>query len=261
MRASVLSGFFGALLSLLSSAGFALENRNVEDLDHAPTIRENDPFLANITVRNPHDRAVKIKLLDPTCSCATLEIADRFLLPHATTTMTIAVDNKNRSGPVRVGVSIYLTDPDLEAIEVEAWWKVRACVNIDSIGVGMDPTVRPEDNSWHDIYRYVTKVRPDEPQRLLKRIRLSSVPEETPSGGLRLEGIDYSGLIWQFVPTTQADGSILITAKAQNPEGTLPEGDLKEKVILRTNHPDKRRIELEFNTYVGKDAGEMVIDR
>jgi hypothetical protein len=249
------------LLLLCCSALFALDNRNVEGPSQAPIFRENQPFLAHITVRNPHDRAVKIKLLDPSCSCATLEIADRFLLPQATTTLTIAVDNKNRSGLVRVGVTLYLTDPDLESIEVEAHWKVQAAVNVDSIGPGMDPTVRPTDNSWHDIYRYSTKVRPDEPQRLNKRIRISSIPEETPSGGLRIEGIDYSGVIWQFIPLTQADGSILITAKAQNPDGTLPIGSLKEKVILRTNHPDKRVIEVDFHTYVGKDAGEKVIDR
>jgi hypothetical protein len=125
----------------------------------------------------------------------------------------------------------------------------------------MDPTVRPTDNSWHDIYRYVSKVRPDEPHRLLKQLRLSAIPEETPPGGLHITGIDYSGVIWAFSPKTQADGSILITAKAQDPAGTLPVGDLKEKVVIHTNHPDKKDIDLEFHTYVGKDAGEKVIDR
>jgi hypothetical protein len=254
---------FMALSCLLAlpAAALALDNRNVVDATQAPVLREVEPFIARIPVRNPHDRAVKVKLLDPTCTCATLEIAERFLLPHATTTLTIAVDNRNRSGAVRVGVSIYLTDPDLEGIEVEALWQVRASVQVDGLAPDADPARRPEDKAWHDIYRYITKVRPDEPNRLRKRIRLSCPAEELPPGGLVVEGIDYPGTIWRFTPTTQADGSILVTATALGGDAELPVGQHNEKVVVRTNHPDKRRIELEFLTYVGKDAGGKVIDR
>jgi hypothetical protein len=238
-----------------------LENRNVADPAQAPVLREVEPFLARITVRNPHDRAVKIKLLDPTCKCATLDITDRFLLPKATTTLTVAVDNLNRSGTVRVGVSLYLTDPDLEAIEVEAFWQVRPCVQVDAIGAGMDPLKRPEDRAWHDIYRYVTKVRPDEPNRLRKRLRVSSPEGEVPEGGLKILGIDYPGTLWRFTPTAQADGSFLITATAQGGEdATLPLGEYLEKVVVRTNHPAKPTFTLEFNTLVSKDAGQQAVD-
>jgi hypothetical protein len=244
-----------------AAAGHALENRNVADPSQAPLLREVQPFLAQITVRNPHDRAVKVKLLDPTCKCATLEIADRFLLPNAATTLTIAVDNANRSGPVRVGVTIYLTDPDLEAIEVEAFWQVRACVQVDAIGPGMDPTKRPDDRAWQDIYRYVTKVRPDEPNRLRKRARVSCPPEETPAGGLTILGIDYPGMLWRFTPTQQSDGSWLITGSALGGEdATLPIGEFQEQVTVRTNHPDKPSLVLEFNTLVAKDAGRQALD-
>jgi hypothetical protein len=251
------------LLCLLSwsVAGVAVENRNVEDPAQAPVLREVEPLLTKVTVRNPHDRAVKIKLLDPTCKCATLEIADQFLLPKATTTLTIAVDNHNRSGPVRIGVSIYLTDPDLESIEAEVHWQVRACVQVDAIGPGMDPLKRPEDRAWHDIYRYVTKVRPDEPNRLRKRIRVSCPPEELPVGGLQILGIDYPGTLWRFTPVAQPDGSFLITATAQGgDDATLAVGEYKEKLVVRTNHKDKPTLDLEFNTLVSKDAGQQVVD-
>ena len=239
----------------------AVENSNVTDPAQVPVLRETQPFLAHITVRNPHDRAVKIKLLDPTCKCATLEIADYFLLPKATTTLTVAVDNANRSGPVRIGVSIYLTDPDLEAIEVEALWQVRACVQVDAIGPGMDPLKRPEDRAWHDIYRYVTKVRPDEPNRLRKRVRISSPAGEVPDGGLQILGVDYPGKLWRFTPTVQADGSWLIVASALGgDEATLTLGEFQEKVLVRTNHKDKPMLTLEFNTLVTKDAGQQVLD-
>jgi hypothetical protein len=250
------------LVVALGAGAPAAENRNVSGPDQAPLLREVDPFVANISVRNPHDRAVKVKLLDPTCTCATLQIADSFLLPKASTTLTIAVDNHNRSGLIRIGVSIYLTDPDLEAIEAEVHWKVRPCVQVDAIGPGMDPLVRPEDRAWQDIYRYVTRVRPDEPNRLRKRLRLSCPPEEVPPGGLQVLGIDYPGTLWRFTPTAQADGSWLVTASAQGgDEAVLPVGEFKEKVVVRTNHPDKARVELDFNTQVAKDVGEKPLER
>lgn len=261
MRYLSLSPLCLAVLLGLSVVAAAVENSNVADPAQAPLLREVEPFLAHITVRNPHDRAVKVKLLDPTCKCATLEIAERFLLPKATTTLTVAVDNRNRSGLVRVGVSIYLTDPDLESIEVEAHWRVRPCVQVDAIGPGMDPLKRPEDRAWHDIYRYITKVRPDEPNRLRKRFRVSSPPEETPAGGLQLLGIDYQGSLWRFTPTAQPDGSWLVVASAKDgDEATLKVGEYPENVVVRTNHPDKPTLTLEFNTLVAKNAGEQAVD-
>jgi hypothetical protein len=256
MRMLVLVG-----LLMCSVASFAVENRNVADPSQAPLLREVEPFVAHITVRNPHDRAVKIKQLDPNCKCATLEIADKFLLPKATTTLTIAVDNVNRSGVTKVGVSIYLTDPDLEAIEVEAQWKVRACVQVDSLGPGMNPLKRPDDRAWQDVYRFVAKVRPDEPNRLLKRLRISSPPEEMPEGGLQILGIDYAGSLWRFTPTLQSDGSWLVVASAKDgDDSTLKIGEYSEKVVVRTNHPDKPTLSLEFNALVAKDAGQRAVD-
>ncbi|HEX3134351.1 MAG TPA: hypothetical protein VHX44_12305 [Planctomycetota bacterium] len=241
--------------------GVVAVDRNVEDPAQAPVLREVEPLLTKVVVHNPHDRAVKVKLLDPTCKCATLEIADQFLLPKAATTLTIAVDNHNRSGPVRIGVSIYLTDPDLESIEAEVFWQVRACVQVDAIGPGMDPVKRPDDRAWHDIYRYVTKVRPDEPNRLRKRIRVSCPPEELPAGGLQILGIDYPGTLWRFTQAAQPDGSFLITATAQGgDDATLALGEYKEKVVVHTNHKDKPTLDLEFNTLVAKDAGQQTVD-
>ena len=124
----------------------------------------------------------------------------------------------------------------------------------------MDPLKRPEDSAWRDVYRYVSKVRPDELNRLRKRIRVSSPAEETPPGGLKIEGIDYAGTLWAFAPVTQADGSILITATARNPETEFRVADYDEPVIVRTNHPDKSRIELRFQTAVSRDAGTRAID-
>lgn len=248
------------LLLAAATGASALDNTNAVDAEHAPTLREVEPFVGRIQVRNPYDRAVKVKLLDPTCSCATLEMAERFILPKATATLNIAVLNTNRSGGMTVGVSIFLTDPDLETIEVTARWNIRACVQVDAIGTAMDPLKRPEDAAWRDVYRYVSKVRPDELSRLRKRVRVSAPPEETPAGGLKIEGIDYTGTLWAFTPSAQADGSILISASARDPETEFRVGDYDEPVIVRTNHPDKARIELRFQTAVTRDAGARAID-
>ena len=248
------------LLLAAATAATALDNTNAVDATTAPTLREIEPFVAHIPVRNPYDRAVKVKLLDPTCSCATLEMPERFILPKSTTTLNIAVINTNRSGPMSVGVSVFLTDPEMQTIEVVARWTIRACVQVDAIGPTMDPLKRPEDPAWHDVYRYVSKVRPDELNRLRKRIRVSSPVEETPVGGLKIEGVDYTGTLWAFAPVTQPDGSILITASARDQDKEFRVGDYDEPVIVRTNHPDKSRIELRFQTAISRDAGARTID-
>jgi hypothetical protein len=251
------------LVSLALACGArcpALDNANAPDAEHAPVVREVEPFIAAIPVRNPYDRAVKVKLLDPTCSCATLEMKDTFILPHQAALMNIAVIDQDRSGPQHVGVSVFLTDPELETIEVMALWQVRACVQVDAIAPGGDPLKRPDDPAWRDVYRYVAKVRPDEPKRLAKRVRLSCPPEELPAGGLKVEGIDYAGTLWKFTPTVQADGSILVAAGPRDPAAELKAGEYDEPVVVRTNHPDKARIQLRFLAVVAKDIGARGID-
>ncbi len=256
-RPQSLPALLVALLALLAPAcaACALDNANVADAEHAPVLREADPFIATVPVRNPYERAAKVKLLDPSCSCATLEISSTFILPHQTADLHIAVLNHDRSGPQHIGVSVYLTDPEFEAIEVNTWWTVRAAVQVDALPPAADPLARPADKAWQDVYQFVAKARPDELNRLRKRIRLSCPPEEVPAGGLKLLGIDYPGTLWTFVPTTQADGSILILASARDPAATAPEGELSEKVVLHTNHPDKQTINLTFLSDITKDAG------
>jgi hypothetical protein len=198
--------------------------------------------------------------MDNTCSCSKLELKDRFLLPGAATTLEMAVKNANRSGPQKVGVSIFLSDPDFDPLEVVARWNVRACVQVDAIGATMDPKERPSDRAWQDVYLYPSKERPDELNRLKKRIRLSCPPEEAPPGGLKVEGIDYPGTIWRFASTPQEGGSILITATARDPEAEVKEGEYDEQVLVRTNHPDKPSIQLHFLTLITKEAGSKAMD-
>jgi Protein of unknown function (DUF1573) len=246
------------LLLLLLGLGLAaaeLENRNVAGPEAAPTFSEKTPFSAQVTVRNPHDRAAKVDRLDASCSCMQLALKDHFLLPHATTTLTITVDNANRSGIQRMGVTIYLTDPELEGIEVEVWWQVDPSIAVDAIAPLADPAHRPEDNGWRDVYRYVQHERPDELQRLRKRVRLASkLPD------FAILGIDYLGPVWKFAPTRQADGSWLVTATAKTPDTPLPEKTYDEQVIIRTNHPDKPTVVLQFVAIIARNAGKEAVD-
>ena len=235
--------------------GATLENENVSGPETAPVFAEHQPFTATITVRNPHDRAVKVDRLDASCTCMQLELGERFILPLQATTLTIRVDNANRSGPQRMGVSIYFTDPELEAVDVTAWWKVTEDVAVDAIAPLADPTVRPADLAWRDVYKFVDHERPDELGRLLKRIRISS-----PTPGLELAGIDYAGGVWAFVPAKQADGSWLVTASAKDPAGTLPEKTYDEKVVIRTNNPQKPAISVQMVAIIDRNAGRAAID-
>lgn len=248
------------LLSSLLALGGAVEFSNVPDLASAPWVREKDDFAAAIPIRNPYDRAVKITRLDTTCVCSRLEVDERFLLPGASTVLHMSSTNRNRSGPQSVNISLYVSDPEFEPIEVVARWQVRAAVQVDAIGPGMDPAVRPTDVAWQDIYRFVAKERPDELNRLRKRIRLSCPAEELPAGGLKLGAIDYAGTLWRFSPVTQADGSILVTATARDPEAVFKEGTYDEPVVLHSNHPDKPLITVRFLALIDRQAGQKSLD-
>jgi hypothetical protein len=177
------------LLSLLLSCQlWSVDNANVAGPEQAPTVPEIQPFKTAISVLNGNDRAVRIKLVDSTCTCTTLELRDHFLLPGARTTLDVEVPSRNRSGPQAVRVSLFLSDPELEPIEVNVWWSVRASVQVDAVPPASDPLERPADRQWQDIYRYLATTRWDEPQTLRKRIRLSCPEGESPEGGLKVLG-------------------------------------------------------------------------
>ena len=244
-------------------AAYALDNANAASIEQAPVLREIEPFKAAIIVRSPYDRAVRVKQVDATCSCAQLEMRERFLLPHATALLDILVKNENRSGPQDIHVSVYLSDPELEPIEVDALWTVRACIQVDAIAPGADPKPRPADRAWQDIYRFVVEERPDEPQRLRKRIRLSCPPEEQPPGGLQVLGVDCDSKLWSFTVIPQPEkegGSVLILAKAKEGLDPMPLGEFHEQALVRTNHPDKPTVVLRFDSLITMDPGARLAD-
>lgn len=232
-------------------------NANVASPAVAPEFREAGLFTARITVQNLHQRAVRIDKLDTTCACSKLELASRFLAPGETTTLEVASDNLRRSGAQQVRVSLFLTDPDLEPIEVMCWWNVREAVSVDVVPPGDTGQERPADTAWRDVYRLVAHERPDEPQRLRKRIRLAT--PDPPAGGLRVEGIDYTGTLWAFTTRTLENGAIVVTASSRD-ETAMKPGEYQETAIIRTNHPDKPRIELHLDAQIDTKAGRESLD-
>lgn len=246
------------LAALLAAA--EVVNANVASPELAPLLRENEPFHALVTVRNPYPRAVRITEIDSTCACSKLELASRFLIPGETTTLEIHTDNLRRSGLQRLRVSLFVSDPELEPIEVWCWWRVREIIAVDALPPGAPTDARPAEAAWRDVYRFVAHERPDEPQRLRRRIRLSCPPEETPPEGLAIERIDYDGQVWQFRPQTLDRHSVLILATARDAQSPLPEGQYSETVTIVTNHPDKRDIVLHFETIIDRQAGRAAID-
>lgn len=249
-----------AFASLAAADTVTVVNANVASAEQAPEVREGVPFKALVTVRNPYQRAVKVSKVDSTCSCTTLDLASRFLIPGETTTLSVEVASLRRSGPQQIRASLFLSDPELEPIEVHCWWTVLPAVAVDAIPPGQPALERPADVAWRDIYRFVVHERPDEPRRLRKRIRLWSPPAYAPPGGLKIEGIDYPGTLWAFAIADQGNGSFLITATARDQEGPLPTGSTSEKVVVRTNHPDKPRIELQFDAAIDLEAGRETQD-
>lgn len=234
---------------------------NVAGPEAAPLLRESETFTAAIEIRNPYDRAVRVRRpLDATCSCATLEIRDVFLLPGESTVIDISVVNANKSGPQDVRIYAYVTDPEFEPIEALALWSVRPTVAVDALPPGADPLARPADSAWRDIYRLFAEERPDEPQRLKRRLRLSCPPEEAPKEGLQVLGIDYAGKLWSLTPRRQDDGSWLVAVGPKEGLDMLPEGDHLEQAVIRTNHPGKPAITIRLDASITKDAGRRAVD-
>ena len=251
---------FCLLLVLIASPALqlsaaVLENSNASGPETAPPVLEHETFSAEVLVRNPHDRAVKVDRLDASCSCMHLKLADEFILPHQTTTLAISVDNHNRSGPQHMGVTVYLTDPELEAIDVQVWWRTVPDVTVDGVAPQADPLNRPTDIAWQDVYKYVQNERPDELHRLRKRVRIQGRAAD-----FAILGIDYGGEVWAFTPQRQADGSWLITATARDPDGKVAEKTYDETVTVRTNDRDKPQIKLNFVAMISSQAGRQVVD-
>ncbi len=226
----------------------------------ADIIPEHLPYRTTLTITNPYARAVNVQQVDSTCTCSELVIGDRFLLPGGSTTLAATVDNRNHSGDQRIGISVYLTDPAYEPIEAELRWTVQAAVLVDGVPPGADPRNRPADRAWQDVYRYVANERPDEPQRLRKRIRIAAPAESTPSGGLLVTAIDYRGSIWDWT-SERLDTNVWLISGAAKPGLTaLPIGTHDEAVVIRTNHPHKPTIELSVIAVIDPQAGRRTFD-
>ncbi len=239
-------------------AGFAAEAEPA-----LPTVAEHERYRAILQATNPYDRAVKIERVDSTCPCALPSLDDDayFILPHQTVPMSIEVDNANRSGRQDYDISLYLTDPAAEPIELTVSWVVVPDIQVDLIAPGADPLRQPEDRGFRDVYRYVAKTRPDELHRLSKRVRLACPDAAALPGGLQVTGVEYAGRLWAFTPQAQTDGSVLVLAAARDPAmADPPLGLIDEKAVLLTNHPHKPRITLTFTAYIGKDAGTVMLD-
>ena len=244
---------YANFLVLLGALGVAVA------ADQLPLVPEHQPYTARLAVRNPHDKAVKIARVDASCSCAKQELGTTFLLPLASTTLDLVVDYSARSGDQRLGITCYLSDPNLDPIELTVLWRVQADIAVDSLTAAADPLARPE-LAYRDIYRFPSKVRPDELHKLRKRIRLASPPESAPKDGLRVLGVEYAGDLWRFTAQDQSDGSILLTAVARDVDAAVSDGLREEVATVLTNHLHKPRIALRFITYIGKDAGAVVLD-
>ncbi len=223
-----------------------------------PVLDENQPYRTQVTVRNPYDRAVRIERLDSTCTCTHLKADRTLILPGDSATLSVEIDNNGKSGHQLVTTSVYLSDPEFEPIDVALAWTVRGAVTVDALPPRADPRERPEDRAWRDIARFLAHERPDEQNRLLKRVRLGS--DLPPPGGLQVLEVVYPGTIWSFTTENLGNGAWLVTGKARNPDATGPEGSFDETVTVRTNHPMKPTVSLTFSTILDRKAGSQPID-
>ena len=236
----------------------ALDNTisNVPSPEQAPVVAEHETFDAVIRVKNPYDRAIKVTRVESSCPCATLELADYFLLPYQETTLTIAVTNENRSDLQRQLFRLELSDPQLPVIDINVLWTVTPNVAVDSVPETGPFDQRPTPARLRNIYAFTSNERPDELSRLREIIMLTSPASSAPEGGLQITEVVYDGTIWAFDQKAQGDNMILLIARAKDPEAKIPPGKYVEKVIVRTNHPNKPEFELTFYCAINPDAGK-----
>ncbi|NRA40170.1 MAG: DUF1573 domain-containing protein [Planctomycetes bacterium] len=213
-------------------------------------LREHQNFKQQFTVTNPHDRAVRVERIDTTCSCIEKKLHKYFLLPGESTLIDVQVANQYYSGLRTHKIWLYVTDPELEAIEIRSAWTVLEDIAVDLIKE--DPKQRPADKRYRDIYRYISNVKPDEAKRLKKYIRLYT--PDTLDGGLSIE-TQYSGNIWAFQTKIIDAHTVLVIAKARDATAVLTEGMFQEQLQLTSNHPQKQEINLDFFTSVDPNAG------
>lgn len=214
------------------------------------SLREHEDFTHTFTVKNPYDRAVRVEKTDTTCTCIKLELNDYFLLPGEETTLDVQVSNLRTSGTRSYKVWLYVTDPELEPIEIATTWDVVPTVAVDLILD--DPKKRPADHKYRDIYRYVAHVKPNEGKRLRKYVRLST--PDTLEGGFQVSP-SYDGKIWDFSTKVIDQQTVLLIAKAKDPKTALEVGLFQEVVNLKTNNPNKSEFSLQFFTNVDPKAG------
>ena len=214
------------------------------------TLREHEDFKHVFTVINPHERAVRVQKIDTSCACITTDLGKYFLIPEEKTTLSVQVSNERSSGLRKYKVWLYVTDPELEAIEIISEWIVVPDVAVDLIK--SDPSKRPENTKYRDIYRYISNVKPNEAKRLKKYVRLST-PDEL-EGGFQVTP-HYDGKIWDFSTKTLDSKTVLLIAKARVSDEDLEVGLFQETVTLKTNQPHKAEFALQFFTNVDPNAG------
>lgn len=247
------------LLAVLAGCPAAAELEN---------IAEHQRYERVIPVRNPYDRALRVEHQESSCSCDTLELADRFLLPFQETTLTVSVKNDRLSGDRLHKVWFYPSNPNLPPIIVELGWRIIPDVSVDLLPGHAQTTDRPAEADRRDVYAYTAWVRPDQAaQRMAmlgpdgKIIRLGSPPESRPDGGLSIDRIEYSGPIWRFETRKIDDGCTLLLATGAEGVAAVAPGSYSETVVIHTNHPRKPRIELVFHTALDPQAhGEGAAD-
>lgn len=255
MRPAPLFALLAMLTCSLATPAAAAES--------VPVVGEHQTFTQRRTIRNPHDRAIRIGEIESSCTCNRIELGERFLLPLAETTLDFETDNDNNSGRRHHKVWLFPTHAKLTPIIEIIEWDVQPNIAVDLVQRGaLDQ--RPEQLVYRDVYSYTSWLKPDEiAQRLSpsgadsKRVRLWSPPASRPGvDALHIEGIDYDGDIFAFKHKALDNDSILLLIHAAETAPTVPPGNYTQTVTVRTNHPHKPSFELTLNIAIDPKAHE-----
>jgi hypothetical protein len=221
-----------------------------------PTLIEGQPFSATLAFKNPYDRAFKITDIESDCSCTRMEASSRFLLPNEEATFYVVAPTNGTSDSQRMRFWLYASDPEYQPIIIECHWNIIPMVTVDRLPPGKESVIeRPEKKSgYRDLAIFLETLRPEEQAQLQKNLLISSPESQIPEGGLKITAVEYTGPIWSFTVREHDKGKVLLLARAKDPNTLLPVGIHEEKVIVKTNHPGKPTISLQFKTAVDPKA-------
>lgn len=203
-----------------------------EPMFDAGEIPVGQPIEAEFAIENRGDAPLRIERVQPDCGCTVAEF-DEVIAPGATGTVRAVVDTTSELGPSVKTISVVTDDPRQARIKLSIEANVKPFLALDP---------------GHA--RFTTFVREDRDQSIPQLLWADDFEE------LEITGVE-SPEPWvevSYREATEAESSDEGVGKQWRVDVTLskdaPVGPLAHSVLLRTNHPKQKVVEIPVTGFV-----------